>query len=161
MKKLIKFVSFALAVTLHPALQANAPVTGVMEAYIVEKNEGKEVLRSAENVEPDQLVEYHLTYVNQGASGVNGLTVTGPVPEGTSYVTDTAAADVAAQVTVSIDGGVTFEEEPVVREVVKENGEVAEQIIPVDQYTHIQWKALDELSGEGGKQLYRYRVRIK
>lgn len=160
MKKIIGTALLCGSVLLSPALRADAPVQGTMQAFLVLSEKGEEVLKPAENVEPEQLLEYHLMYVNKSKQGVAGLTVTGPVPEGTSYVTDTAVADVSASVMVSIDGGITFEQEPVVREVVKENGEVTEQIIPVDQYTHIQWQTHGELAGKGGKQLYRYRVRV-
>lgn len=161
MKKIISGALLGLTMSLHPALHADAPVKGTMEAYVVESQKGEEVLKAADNVEPEQLVEYHLTYVNQSKNGIAGLTVTGPVPEGTTYITDTAIADVNAKLRVSIDGGITFEEEPVVREVVKDNGEVFEQIIPADKYTHIQWRSSTELPGSGGKQLYKYRVRVK
>ncbi|MEM7255798.1 MAG: hypothetical protein AAF404_00255 [Pseudomonadota bacterium] len=161
MKKIIRSVLLSASMLVSPVMHADAPVQGTMEAFVVVSQKGKEVLQAADNVEPDQLVEYHLTYVNKSIQGIDGLTVTGPVPDGTSYVTDTAVADVSASLMVSIDGGVTFEQEPVIREVVKDNGEVAEQVIPVDQYTHIQWQAHSELAGKGGTQLYRYRVRVK
>ncbi len=161
MKRLISAVVVGLGLSLISSVQAQAPVQGTMEAYVVEIKNDKEVLKAADDVEPNQLVEYHLTYVNKSTSGINGLTVVGPVPDGTAYVSDTAVADAAANMKVSIDGGITFESEPVTREIVKDNGEVIETIIPPEQYTHIQWQAKSELPGEGGKQFYRYRVRVK
>lgn len=161
MKKSISALLASLALVLQPVVYADAPVQGTMEAYVVESLKGKEVLKTAEAVEPDQLVEYQLTYVNKSENGIFGLTVTGPVPEGTAYVSDTATTDVTARFRVSIDGGITFEEEPVVREVVKENGEVSEQVVPAEQYTHVQWKSDAELEGKGGEQLYKYRVRVR
>ena len=161
MKKLVSAVVVGLGLSLIPTVQAQAPVQGTMEAYVVEIKNDKEVLKAAHDVEPNQLVEYHLTYVNKSNAGINGLTVIGPVPEGTAYVSDTAMADSAASLKVSIDDGLTFENEPVTREVVKENGEVMETVIPPERYTHIQWQASSELSGKGGKQFYRYRVRVK
>ncbi len=161
MKKMIHAAVLSVSLSLSAIVVAEAPVHGTMEAFVVETNKGKESLKVAEQVEPDQLVEYHLTYVNKSSSGISGLTVVGPVPEGTSYVNATAASEVASTFRVSIDGGVTFEEEPVVREVIKANGEVVEKIVPVDEYTHVQWQADAELKGKGGSQLYRYRVRVK
>ncbi len=161
MKKLLSAAIVGVGLTLFTSVQAQAPVQGTMEAYVVEIKDDKEVLKAASDVEPNQLVEYHLTYVNTSKGGINGLTVVGPVPDGTAYVSDTAVADVAANLKVSIDGGITFEKEPVTREVVKENGEVFETVIPAEQYTHIQWQATGELAGQGGKQFYRYRVRVK
>ena len=121
---------------------AEAPIQGTMEAFVVELNDDKETLKVADDVEPDQLVEYQLTYVNKSASNVDGLTVVGPVPEGTTYVSDTANADVQARLLVSIDGGKTFESEPVIRTETKSTGEVIEKIIPAEQYTHLKWTCL-------------------
>lgn len=140
---------------------AEAPVQGTMEAFVVELKNDKEQLKAAEDVEPNQIVEYQLTYTNKSNLKIAGLTVVGPVPEGTTYVSDTANADVEANLKVSIDGGLTFEQEPVTREVVKANGEVIEKVIPSDEYTHLQWTAQSAIEGEGGKQFYRYRVRVK
>lgn len=161
MKKLLNAAITAGFLVLVAPANAQSPVQGTMSAFVVEVKDSKEILTEAVDVEPRQIVEYHLTYVNKSKSEINGLTVVGPVPEGTAYVSDTALADSAANLKVSIDGGVTFEKEPVIREVVAQNGEVTETVIPVDQYTHIQWQSKDVLAGKGGKQLYRYRVRVK
>ena len=161
MNRKFRSAILCMSLALPFTVSADAPVQGTMQAFVVESKKGKEILTAAEQVEPDQLVEYHLTYVNSSKDGISGLTVTGPVPEGTTYVTDTAKADVTARFRVSIDGGATFEEEPVIREVVQENGEVKERIVPADEYTHLQWQSRSQLEGKGGKQLYRYRVRVK
>jgi len=143
------------------AASAEAPISGTMEAFVVELSDNKESLQAASDVEPNQLLEYQLTYVNKGESGINGLTVVGPVPEGTFYVSNTATSDVSAILLVSIDGGKTFETEPVVRTETKTNGEVVEIIVPPEQYTHLKWKAEDVINADGGQQLYSYRVRVK
>lgn len=161
MKKYLALATISLSLFCLGSAHAEAPVQGTMEAYVVELNNNKEQLTAAADVEPNQIVEYRLTYTNKGKSSIDGLTVVGPVPEGTAYVSSTAGADVKAQLKVSIDGGLTFEAEPVTREVVKANGEVTEKVIPSDQYTHLQWVALNAIEGKGGKQLYRYRVRVK
>ncbi len=140
---------------------ADAPVQGTMQAFIVEIDDNKESLKAATDVEPNQLVEYQLTYVNKGASNIDGLSVVGPVPEGTTYVSDTANADVAALLLVSIDGGKTFESEPVVRVETRSTGEVVEKVIPPSEYTHIKWKAESAIKSDGGTQFYTYRVRVK
>ena len=84
----------------------------------------------------------------------------GPVPEGTSYVSDTANADVSASLLVSIDGGKTFETEPVIRLETKSSGEVVEKVIPPEQYTHLKWQAENAINADGGTQFYSYRVRV-
>lgn len=161
MKKIIAAAVVALPLFAMSAGYAEAPVQGTMEAFVVELKDNKEQLKAAENVEPNEVVEYRLTYTNSGGSNISGLTVVGPVPAGTNYLSDTASADVAATLLVSIDGGVTFEREPVKRNVVKNNGELVERVVPPEEYTHLQWKAKDAIEGEGGKHFYTYRVRVK
>ena len=161
MKRLITALVVALPLYASSVAYADAPVTGTMAAFVVETKEDKEKLVSAEDVEPNQVVEYQLTYTNQGKSDISGLKVVGPVPAGTVYLSDSASSEQVANLRVSIDGGVTFEPEPVTRTVVKENGEVVESIIPPEKYTHIQWTPQGAIEGDGGVQFYSYRVRVK
>jgi len=141
--------------------QAESPITSKMEAFVVEFNDDKEELKEANNVEPDQLVEYQMTYVNKSESSINGLTVVGPVPDGTSYVSATAKADVEASLLVSVDGGKSFQPEPVIRTETKTNGEVVEVVVPPSEYTHLKWLASSAINADGGRQFYSYRVRVK
>jgi len=161
MKKLFAAAIVALPLLSLSAGYADAPVSGQMKAFVVEMKNDKELLKAASDVEPEEVVEYQLTYTNKGVANISGLTVVGPVPAGTAYLSDSASADVAATLKVSIDGGKTFVKEPVTKTVVKSNGEVIESIVPPDQYTHLQWKASEAISSDGGKQFYRYRVRVK
>jgi len=161
MRKLLLAMVMMLPFTVASYGHADEPIQGTMEAFVVELDDDKEKLRAATEVVPNQLVEYQLTYTNKGESKIDGLTVVGPVPEGTSYVSDTANADVAAALLVSIDGGKTFEAEPVVRLETKSSGEVVEKIVPPEQYTHLKWTAEKAINADGGTQFYTYRVRVK
>jgi len=161
MKRLITALVVALPLYALSAAYADAPVKGTMAAFVVETKQDKEKLVSAKDVEPNQVVEYQLTYTNQGKSDISGLKIVGPVPAGTVYLSDSAATEQVASLRVSIDGGVTFEPEPVKRTVVKENGEVVESIVPPEKYTHIQWIPKGVIEGDGGEQFYSYRVRVK
>lgn len=161
MRQLIFAMVMALPLFGLSAAYADEPIQGAMEAFVVEVKGDRETLTEAKEVEPNQLVEYHLTYTNISETKINGLTVVGPVPEGTSYVSDTANADVAAALLVSIDGGKTFETEPVIRLETKESGEVVEKIVPPEEYTHLKWKAENAISPDGGTQFYTYRVRVR
>lgn len=161
MRRLLLAAVLALPLLGPSAGHADEPIQGAMEAFVVQLEDERETLLAAKEVEPNQLVEYQLTYTNVGESKINGLTVVGPVPEGTTYVSDTANADVDAALQVSIDGGKTFEPEPVIRLETKESGEVVEKVVPPEQYTHLKWKAQDAITADGGTQFYTYRVRVK
>ena len=62
MKKLITALVVVLPMYAATATHANAPVQGTMTAYVVETEKNKEKLVSAKDVEPNQIVEYQLTY---------------------------------------------------------------------------------------------------
>lgn len=162
MKKYVAAAVLVFPLIFSIPVVANAPIEGVMQAYVVERgSDNKESLIAVSDVQPDQVVEYVLTYTNKSNSAINGLTVVGPVPAGTSYVNDTARSQVEANFLVSIDGGKTFEAEPVKRTRKKSSGELVEVIIPAEKYTHVQWQAKTAIDGAGGSQLYRYRVRVR
>ena len=161
MRKICNAAVLAFACLFTATVMAQSPIEGTMQAFVVETEDDKETLKEASKVEPEQLVEYQMTYVNKGEASINGLTVVGPVPEGTEYVSDTANADVSSLLKVSIDGGKTFESEPVIRQETKSSGEVVEKVVPPTEYTHLQWKAENPITAEGGTQVYSYRVRVK
>jgi hypothetical protein len=61
---------------------------------------------------------------------------------------------------VRIDGGQTFESEPVKRMVKGGDGKIVEKIIPASKYTHVSWKPTAGIKASE-KQLYTYRVAVK
>lgn len=162
-KKLLVTSLFAVAAAgvFAKTTQTPAPLTNTMDAYVIELNsKGKEVAVHAETVEPGEMVEYRLTYNNISEKALNGLVVTGPIPSNTQYIGQTAQAGATSQFIVSIDGGKTFESEPVKRIVKDADGKDKEVIIPAEQYTHLRWNVNDTLNA-GAQQVYTYRVAVK
>ena len=78
MRKILSAVLMVLPLLAVSIAHADDPIKGTMEAFVVELDEDKEKLSAATDVEPNQLVEYQLTYTNKGESNINGLTVVGP-----------------------------------------------------------------------------------
>jgi hypothetical protein len=72
---------------------------------------------------------------------------------------NTATTGVSAMRLVSINGGKTFEKEPVERQQKMADGRVKTVVIPASKYTHIRWKAGDALQSKGEQQ-YTYRVQV-
>jgi uncharacterized repeat protein (TIGR01451 family) len=136
------------------------PLRSELEAYLVEVDaDGKEVLRPAEETEPGSVVEYRLNFTNLSADPIAELAVNGPVPASTTYLGQTAITDAQAHLVVSIDGGRSYEPEPVVRSVHEPDGTIRHVVVPPSRYTHIRW--LNEQSLESNATAsYRYRVRV-
>jgi len=132
-----------------------------MQAYLVKTNaQGKEYRQPAKQTEPGQIIEYNLTYTNEMKKPLSGLVVSGPIPANTAYVGHSAKAGVPSELLVSIDGGATFEREPVRRQQKMPNGVMKTVIIPAEKYTNLRWKVKQPIAALG-RQLYTYRVKVK
>jgi uncharacterized repeat protein (TIGR01451 family) len=131
-----------------------------IKASVVTVNaQGKESMRVMKQAAPGQTIQYDLTYANNTDKAFKGLVVTGPIPAHTHYLANTATTGVSAMRLVSIDGGKTFEKEPVKRQRKMADGSIKTVVIPASKYTHIRWKASDALTSNSQQQ-YTYRVKV-
>lgn len=156
----VTFAAVAGSVVMVSASKNEPMLSSHMQASVVTVNaQGKEVMRDMKEVAPGQTIQYKLTYSNNSDKAFKGLVITGPVPTNTHYLANTARTKVSSNRLVSIDGGKTFEKEPVKRQQKMADGTVKTVIIPADKYTHIRWKANDALVSKGQQQ-YTYRVKV-
>lgn len=140
---------------------SQSPLQSTMQAYLITVSaDGKEAAQATNEVEPGQIVEYRMEYKNTGKTPLKGIAVTGPVPNSTQYMGDTASTKADADFTVSIDGGKNFESEPVKRLVVDARGKKVEKVIPPSEYTHVRWMLKQPLS-TGDAQTFTYRTLVK
>ena len=140
---------------------AKGPVTGEIQAYIVSTGEdGAERVELAEQTEPGQVMEFRIVFTNNGEESVSGVRVVDPIPESTTYISESHSSDIAADFEVSIDNGESFEKEPVVRIETRVDGSQQEVVIPPSEYTHVRWVAREALGPEGGQHRFAYRVSV-
>lgn len=159
-KNLILFVFTSLVISFSVYAEKMEPLSSQMDAYVVTLNkEGEEVLSPAEEVNPKDKIEYKLTYTNNTDKKLKGLVITGPIPNNTFFVPGTNNTKVNSEFVVSIDGGKTFEQEPVKRIVMKDGKEV-EVIIPPEKYTSIRWMPNTPINAKE-KQIFTYRIEVK
>lgn len=162
-KKIAYTLAFAGAMASVASVAANkaqSPLSSEMKAFVVKQvANGKEKLTTVKSAEPGQTIQYQLTYKNKGKSALKGLTVTGPVPANTHFLPKSAHTKVKSELLVSIDGGKTYEKEPVKRLKKMPDGSKKRVIIPAEKYTHIRWKTKSALTS-GGKQVFSYRVKV-
>ncbi len=163
LKKAIYAVTFAAvagSVVFVSASKQEPMLSSHMKASVVTVDaKGQELMRVMKKAAPGQTIQYDLTYANNSEKSFKGLVVTGPIPAHTHYLANTASTQVSAMRLVSIDGGKTFEKEPVKRQQKMADGSVKMVIIPATKYTHIRWKASDALISKGQQQ-YTYRVKV-
>lgn len=155
MKLLISFLLWAVS-----AAALAAPLTSQMATFLITEENGKEVASATEQASPGDVIEYRLTYQNTGDNPLSGLVITGPIPANTAYVENSAATDVDATFTVSIDNGNLFHAEPVMQEVKGDDGETQNVPVSPDAYTQVRWQPQGSLQ-PGAQQEYRYRVQVQ
>ncbi|HSG28771.1 MAG TPA: hypothetical protein VLA34_09845 [Candidatus Krumholzibacterium sp.] len=148
-------VSFASAFAEGPAL------SGEMEARrIIRDEKDHEIAVPAEQVYPNDTVEYTLKYNNSGEASVTGVGLVGPVPTGTIYIEKTAS-DIAGITTLySIDGGKSYQKAPVMYEFIRKDGTVEKRVAKPEMITHIKW-AVDGEFDPGRVVQVSYRVQVK
>ncbi|WP_293374448.1 hypothetical protein [Nevskia sp.] len=163
MKYVLSRVSVFLLLTLLASgftAQAQGPVSSRLEAMKVTRDAaGVEAFAPAGEVAPGDLLEYRLVYANTGSTGISQLTVNGPVPKGTAYLPNSAAAATRHTLRYSYDGGKTWVTTPPVREVRAADGQVRREPLPNEEITNIAWQVQEPLKA-GSSQTYRYRVRV-
>jgi uncharacterized repeat protein (TIGR01451 family) len=153
----------ALVVGLITSLAAVAadPITGVIEAHrVVVGERGDEQFVPANEVRPQDVIEYRLTYANKGAAAVHNVAITDPVPAGVKYVAKTAKKPNNGRVEFSVNGAKSFHAWPVkVTRKTADGKEITVDATP-DMVTHIRWTLSGDLKPAGEVKL-SYRAEVK
>lgn len=135
------------------------PEVKVALAGAVERG-GKAVsIAEVEAVRPGEILNWQITSVNEGTGAARDYATVGHIPEGTSFVSGSAAAEGGSTVTYSIDGGKTFSSQPIIEQR-QPDGTVKRVPAPVSMYTEVRYEWSDALAA-GGKLNASYKVRVK
>ena len=157
-------VSLALLAQVAFAAPASAKphiVVSIAQAKeVVETKGGAQTRRMVptQSASPGDVVEYVLTYANQGDEAATNAVVEDPIPKGTTYVSGSATGD-GALLTFSADGGKSFAE-PVklTYEVRLPSGAVERRVATPAEYTHIRWTIAKLAPGAAGTVAFRVQV---
>ena len=149
------------------ASEQSEPVTVVLDAFIVstitnDDGEEEETFTEAAEARPGQVVEYRVTATNEGETTLpaGNVVVTGPVPEGTTYIGDSATTESEVELTFSADEGQSFSAPPVMMTVENDDGEEEEVEAEPGQYSAVRWSVMRAL--EPGDSLeFSYRVTVE
>ncbi|MEQ3636311.1 hypothetical protein [Alcanivorax sp.] len=156
----MKLIFSALMLLMSAAVLADVPLSSQMDSYLVTHKDGKEVVEEATEASPGDIVEYRLTYTNNGDQPLSGLVITGPIPTNTVYLKGSAATQVNADFTVSIDNGDSFQAEPITKIVTGENGQAKNVEVSPSDYTQVRWQPKGSLQPDQVQE-YRYRVTVE
>ncbi len=131
------------------AMADQGPLSGKVSAFrVIEHDNGREEFLSADEARPRDVIEYRLTYANQGDTTLRHVTVVDPVPAGTEYLNRSATRPYDGAVEFSIDGGKNYHNWPIRIKKTKPDGEVIEVIATSDQVTHIRWTIANDFEPE-------------
>ncbi len=166
--RLNKGILLILIFALGLALAQTDPVSYRLEAYVVsevtaEDGSKEERFTQASTARPGQVVEYRLFVLNEGETTLPSGTVvlTGPVPEGTSFLAGSATPSSERLLTeFSADGGETFSEPPVIITVTDDQGQENRVIAEPETYTAVRWTLLVPLEPNQEESFF-YRVIIR
>lgn len=154
----------ALALTLLPMKawakpEVKVSMTAEKEIAVVEN--GKTLVKrvTADTVESGQTLFYTLTVTNQGDEKAANVVLNNPLPEGTTYFSNSAYGE-GSKIVFSADGGQRYDVPPrLVIQVKKADGSVEKRIAAPEDYTHIRWTIAEIPAGKSLKLGYRAVVK--
>ena len=165
MKKTYELVAlifiFSLVLSLPIQAIAGPKLKGEMIAHkVVLGTNNEEHFTSAENVYPNDIIQYELRYTNIGDEPADDVSITGIIPEGTIYLPKSVSLPEGVQVLFSIDNGKSYHKEPVEYFVAGPDGRKVKKIATPDMYTNIKWVGNGRLN-VGETLVVHYRVRVR
>lgn len=164
-KSLLVSVLFGIPslLAINPAL-AQSPLAAQLEIFQVQQQVSAgqiyEQLVDVASVSPGTHLEYVLTYRNVSDQTLAGFEIQSPIPLNTFYLAGTVELLAEHQFQVSLDGGETWLEEPVMQTTIDPQGfEVLEEV-PARNYTDLLWRISSTLLPQQQLQI-RYRVEVE
>lgn len=149
------------AALLSSAAHADEPLVSHLQALVVTStDDGAEQFTEADRASPGAVIEYRLSYQNTSDETLNGLVVSGPIPEGAAYLSGSSLTESAHQFQVSIDSGSTWHVEPLMRTITDTDGVTRQEAVPASEYTSVRWIVQQPLLAQS-TQSYRYRVTVQ
>jgi len=157
-------IVIALVVMVFGSLAAAAgqgPLTGSVEALrVVSQDNGRDVFLPADEARPQDILEYRVTYANNGETTLRNVTVVDPVPVGTEYIGRSATRPNDGTVEFSIDGGKSYHTWPIRTKKTNAAGEEVEVEATPDMVTHIRWVIASDFEPET-EITFSYRTIVK
>jgi uncharacterized repeat protein (TIGR01451 family) len=125
----------------RPAGQEASPFTMRQENLTLAKDSVR--LRSARPTDalPNDTLRFFLAFRNTQDREVRNVAIDNPLPVGLVFLGGSVVASGAARVEYSIDNGVTYSAQPMVKVVV--DGQEVERPADPASYTHIRWTILE------------------
>jgi len=135
-------------------------VTMLKEVVVADGQGRRDVsLQDASSTSPGDTLVLRIDYSNQGEAPAHNARVVDPIPEGTQLVPGSWTAP-GAEMSVSVDGGQTWQSFPVRRPVTQADGTTVMKEVEPSAYTHVRWTAREPLApGDVRSATFKVKVR--
>jgi len=131
-----------------------AKETTVIDEDGNKKTEWKEV----DTTNPGDVLKYTIRYTNEGDSNARGAAIVDPVPEGTTYIGNSAKGE-DADIQFSLDGKSYHFPPMLTYKVRQSDGIESEHRATPEMYTHIRWKLMKSVP-VGGTGTLSFKARV-
>ncbi len=138
---------------------AARPEVKVSLTGLVERDDAKVPVEKVAAVNPGETLSWTITSENDGDGAARDYKTVGQIPRGTEFIKNSAQPENNAEVTYSIDGGKTFQSQPVIEEK-QADGATKQVPAPVSMYTQVRYEWADGLAANS-KLSASYKVRVK
>ena len=145
---ILKMMAMVLLLTAGVAWTQDNPIVIRLEHYIVsvitaEDGSKQERFFESETARPGEVIEYRLFVSNQGERTLPAGTVmiTGPIPEGTSFVDGSATPDSENVLTEFSADGSSYASPPIIIEP-EDGAEEERRIVAPEDYQSVRWTIL-------------------
>lgn len=125
----------ACACVALPAIAAADVSSHLVVQKVVTDTTGHEVLKSAADAKPGDVLQYRATYTNKGTSAAEHMLARLPIPVGTTLQTDSSLPPGA----FGSVNGVSFEPMPLMREIAGKDGKSHREPVPLADIRVLRW----------------------
>jgi uncharacterized repeat protein (TIGR01451 family) len=140
LRRVFGFLAVAMVVVLSTTgllvAQTNDLVSELSVFKVTKDAKGKETFEDTSNVKPGDVIEYRLVYTNKRTDVIQNLKPVLPVPQGTTYLDNTAAPKLSA---VMLENGGAMVAFPPTKKVKNAKGKEVVQPVPVSEFKSLQW----------------------
>ncbi len=153
-----------LAALLVPALALAKPLISITmmtekEVTVVKNGEQVKTYLKVKTTSPGDTIMYTLEYENKGDEVATDVLINDPIPQGTSYVAESATGP-GSDITYSIDKGKTYKKPSLLSYEVKlPNGKMEKRVASSEEYSNIRWVVKTVPAGGKGKVTFKVHVK--
>lgn len=146
---------YAAAALANP--QISIKVAAEKEMVVVKNGQKVTKMIPVKKVSSGEIIQYTLSYRNNGSDTATNVVISDPIPKGTVYIPGSATEK--GSLTFSVDGGKTYNTAPKLSyEITRTDGKKEQRVAGPEQYSDIRWLLDRVAAGDSGKVSFKVKV---